>query len=186
MQTNILSAVARLSDCHLLDEVKRLAARERDVTAELIAHLAEIEERGLHHAAGFGSMFEYCRDALHLSEYAAYGRIEAARAARKFPVILEMLVEGSLNLTTVGLLGRHLTRDNYREVLVAAQGRSKREVEELVARLHPQPDVPSSIRKLPSANPVAAQAAPLPAAPLTASPSTLPPPAFLPPPPASS
>src|SRR2546426_5007790 len=160
MQTNILSAVARLSDCHLLDEVKRLAARERDVTAELIAHLAEIEERGLHHAAGFGSMFEYCRDALHLSEYAAYGRIEAARAARKFPVILEMLVEGSLNLTTVGLLGRHLTRDNYREVLVAAQGRSKREVEELV---------------------VAAQVAPLPAAALTASPSTLPPPAILPP-----
>ena len=47
MQTNILSAVARLSDRHLLDEVKRLAARERDVTAELIAHLAEIEERGL-------------------------------------------------------------------------------------------------------------------------------------------
>src|SRR5437773_6825126 len=156
MQTNILSAVARLSDRHLLDEVKRLAARERDVTADLVARLAEIEERGLHKAAGFGSMFEYCREVLQLSEYAAYGRIEAARAARKFPVILEMLVEGSLNLTTVGLLGRHLTRDNYREVLVAAQGRSKREVEELVARIHPQPDVPSSIRKLPAANPVAA------------------------------
>src|SRR2546427_2004833 len=108
MQTNIFSTVARLSDCHLLDEVKRLAASERDVTAELIAHLAEIEERGLHYAAGFGSMFEYCRDALHLSEYAAYGRIEAARAARKFPVILEMLADGSLNLTTVGLIGRLL------------------------------------------------------------------------------
>jgi len=186
MQTNILSAVARLSDRHLLDEVKRLAARERDVTAELIAHLAEIEERGLHHAAGFGSMFEYCRDALQLSEYAAYGRIEAARAARKFPVILEMLADGSLNLTTVGLIGRLLTRDNYREVLAAAKGRSKREVEELVARLHPQPDVPSSIRKLPAAKPVAAQDAPLPVAAPTPSPSTLPPPAILPPAPAHS
>ena len=129
MQTNILSAVTRLSDRDLVDQVKRLAARERDVTAELVAHLAEIEERGLHHAAGFGSMFEYCRDALQLSEYAAYGRIEAARAARKFPVILEMLVEGSLNLTTVGLIGRLLTRDNYREVLAAAKARSKRDVE---------------------------------------------------------
>src|SRR2546427_7962791 len=175
MQTNILSAVARLSDCHLLDEVKRLAARERDVTAELIAHLAEIEERGLHHAAGFGSMFEYCRDALQLSEYAAYGRIEAARAARKFPVILEMLADGSLNLTTVGLIGRLLTRDNYREVLAAAKGRSKREVEELVARLHPQPDVPSLIRKLPSAKPVAAPDALLAAAAPAPAPSALPP-----------
>src|SRR3989441_30221 len=181
MQTNILSAVSRLSDRDLVDQVKRLAARERDVTAELVAHLAEIEERGLHHAAGFGSMFEYCRDALRLSEYAAYGRIEAARAARKFPVILEMLVEGSLNLTTVGLLGRLLTRDNYREVLAAAKGRSKREVEELVARLHPQPDVPSSIRKLPAAKPVAAPDALLPAAAPTPAPCALPAPAVLPP-----
>src|SRR5947207_515335 len=156
MQTNILSAVARLSDRHLLDEVKRLAAGERDVTAELIAHLAEIEERGLHHAEGFGSMFLYCRQVLLLSEHAAYGRIEAARAARKFPVILEMLAEGSLNLTAVGLLGRHLTRDNYCAVLDEAKGRSKSEVEVIVARIHPQPDVPSSIRKLPAANPVAA------------------------------
>src|SRR2546428_10159563 len=176
MQTNILSAVARLSDRHLLDEVKRLAARERDVTVELIAHLAEIEERGLHHAEGFGSMFLYCRTALQLSEHAAYGRIEAARAARKFPVILGMLAEGSLNLTAVGLLGRHLTRDNYRAVLAEAKGRSKSEVEELVARLHPQPDVPSSIRKLPAAAPVPATAC--------LAPSALPAPALLPPAPA--
>ena len=67
MQTNILSTVARLSDRHLLDEVKRLAARERDVTAELIAHLAEIEELGLHHAEGFQSMFLYCREVLSLN-----------------------------------------------------------------------------------------------------------------------
>src|SRR5438552_18683227 len=149
MQTNILSTVARLCDRDLIDQVKRLAGCERDVTSELIAHLAEVEERGLHQAEGFDSMFLYCRQILLLSEHAAYGRIEAARAARKFPIILEMLAEGSLNLTTVGLVGRHLTRDNYREVLAAAKARSKREVGELVARLHPQPDVPSSIRQLP-------------------------------------
>jgi len=177
MQTNILSTVARLSDRHLLDEAKRLAARERDVTAELIAHLAEIEERGLHRAEGFGAMFKYCRGMLQLSEHAAYGRIEAARAARKFPVILEMLAEGSLNLTTVGLLGRLLTRDNYREVLAAAKGRSKSEVEELVARLHPQPDVPSSIRKLPAPTPVAVPDVLLPAAAAAPARSTPPAPA---------
>src|SRR3989442_6667773 len=175
MQTNILSTVARLSDRHLLDEVKRLAARERDVTAEIIAHLAEIEERGLHHAEGFDSMFLYCRQILLLSEHAAYGRIEAARAARKFPILLQMLAQGSLNLTAVGLVGRHLTRDNYREVLAAAKARSKREVEELVARLHPQPDVPSSIRKLLEVKLVAAPGALLPASAPTYAPSVLPP-----------
>src|SRR5881296_2235214 len=186
MQTNILSTVARLSDHHLLDEVKRLAARARDVTAELIAHLAEIEERGLHHAEGFPSMFAYCRAALRLSEHAAYGRIEAARAARKFPVILEMLADGSLNLTAVGLLGRHLTRDNYRDLLAAAKGRSKGEVEVIVARLHPQPDVPSSIRKLPEVKPAAAPGALIPVAAATPAPSALPAPAVQPPPPAPS
>src|SRR5439155_14473377 len=123
------------------------------------------------------------REVLRLSEHAAYGRIEAARAARKFPVILEMLSDGSLNLTTVGLVGRHLTRDNYREVLAAAKGRSRREVEELVARIHPQPDVPSLIRKLPAPKAVAAQDTVLPAAAATPDLSAVPAPVLPPPPP---
>jgi hypothetical protein len=43
------------------------------------------------------------------SEHAAYGRIEAARAARRFPVLLDLLAEGSLHLTAIGLLAPHLT-----------------------------------------------------------------------------
>jgi hypothetical protein len=125
-------------------------------------------------------MFLYCRVVLQLSEHAAYGRIEAARAARRFPVILEMLADGSLNLTAVGLLGRHLTRDNYRAVLEEAKGRSKSEVEVIVARLHPQPDVPSSIRKLPVAT-VPEPATESRTAPASPVPSALPAPAVLPP-----
>jgi hypothetical protein len=86
---------------------------------------------------------------LHLSEHAAYGRIEAARAARRFPVILKLLTEGSVTLTTVCLLARHLTPTNHREVLDAARNKSKRDVEHLIARLQPRPPVPSTIRKLP-------------------------------------
>ena len=41
---------------------------------------------------------------LHLSEPVAYNRIEAARAARRFPAILQMLGEGSLSLATLRLL----------------------------------------------------------------------------------
>ena len=36
-------------------------------------------------------------------------RIEAARAARRFPRILELLAEGAITLTAVGLLAPHLT-----------------------------------------------------------------------------
>jgi hypothetical protein len=87
---------------------------------------------------------------LHLSEHAAYGRIEAARAARRYPVLLEHLADGSITLTTITLLAPVLTADNHVELLEAARRKSKRQVEELVATRRPMPPVPSSIRKLPT------------------------------------
>ncbi len=149
MADGILTELSRLSDAELVSRVGDLASRERGETAELVAHLAELDTRDLHLRAGYGSLFTYCRDALRLSEAEAYNRIEAARAARRFPLILDLLAEGSLNLTTVRLLARHLTIENHREVLESARGKKKAEVEEIVAGLWPQPDVPPSFRKLP-------------------------------------
>jgi hypothetical protein len=148
----MLSAVAQLSNTELLARVKHLAEREREATAALIAHLAELDARRLYLAEGCSSLFTYCTQVLHLSEHAAYGRIEAARAVRRFPVILERLGDGSMTLTTVGLLAAHLTPENHRDLLDTARHRSKRQVEELVARLRPQPAVPSSVRRLPTAS----------------------------------
>jgi hypothetical protein len=85
-----------------------------------------------------------------LSEDAACNRIEAARACRRFPVILDLLASGEVTLTSVRLLGRHLTPENHQAVLDRAGGRSRREIEALVAELAPQPDVPSSVRRLPT------------------------------------
>jgi hypothetical protein len=155
MNTHIDGA-RTLSDDELLARTKDLAARARRTTTELIAHLAEVETRGLHLASGYGSMFVYCRDALHLSEHAAYHRVAAARAARRFPVILDRLAEGAVNLTTVRLLSQHLTDANHLEVLESARGRGKGEVKRIVARLAPVPDVPTLIQKLPAPAPAAA------------------------------
>src|SRR5215207_1122455 len=94
--------------------------------------------------------FSYCCQALHLSEHAAYHRIEAARAARRFPLILDRLAEGALNLTTVKLLARHLTDSNHAALLESARGRNRSEVAAIVAGLAPAPDVPTTVRKLPA------------------------------------
>ena len=117
----MLSAVGQLSNHELLARVKHLAEREREATAALIAHLAELDERRLYLAEGCSSLFTYCTQVLRLSEHAAYGRIEAARMVRRFPVLLERLEEGSVNLTTVGLLAAHLTHENHRELLDMAR-----------------------------------------------------------------
>ncbi len=142
--------MAQLSSRELLARVKDLAAHEREATAVLIAHLAELDRRRLYLAEGYSSLFTYCTQVLHLSEHAAYRRIEAARVVRRLPVILERLADGSLNLTTVGLLAAHLTSENHRDLLDKVQYKRRRHVEELVAHLHPQPPVPPTVRKLPS------------------------------------
>jgi predicted DNA-binding ribbon-helix-helix protein len=87
---------AELSDRELLAEVKRLAEQERVATSALIATLAELDARRLYLGEGCSSLFSYCTRVLHLSEHAAYGRIEAARAARRHPVILDMLAAAEL------------------------------------------------------------------------------------------
>jgi hypothetical protein len=148
-------APAQWSDRDLLSEVVRLAACEREATSALVALLAEVDARRLHLAEGCGSLFAYCTERLHLSEHAAYHRIEAARAARAFPVILDHLRDGSLTLTAVTLLWPHLTVENHGRLVAAACGRSKREVEVLVRGVAPQPDVPASVRRLPAASSVA-------------------------------
>jgi hypothetical protein len=143
------SLAATLSDAALLVHVSRLAERERHVTADLIASLAELDARRLYLGAGCSSLFTYCTEILHLSEHAAYGRIEAARAARRFPLILARLAEGAITLTTVCLLAPFLTDDNHEQLLEVARHKRKREVELIVATARPQPIVPSTIRKLP-------------------------------------
>ena len=149
MGEDVLSRAQHLSDRDLLARVKLLAQHEREATVALVGHLAVLDERGLYLGEGFASLFTYCTQVLHLAEHAAYNRIEAARAARRFPVILNMLANGSVTLATVRILAPHLTPANHGDLLAAARHRSKRQVEELAAQFHPQPPVLSSIRRLP-------------------------------------
>ena len=127
---------------------------EHQATARLIALLGEVDTRRLYAPQGYSSLFTYCVQSLHLSEPAAYLRITAARAARRFPAILELLSQGALHLTAISLLAPHLTANNHAAVLDAARHKSKREVEQLIARLQPQPDAPAVVRKLPVPRPL--------------------------------
>jgi hypothetical protein len=148
MTSNLLSSVATLADRDLLTAVEQAVASERESTARLIAHLVEIDARRLYAAEACESMFLFCVERLHMGEHAAYHRIAAARAARVFPIILDLLADGSVHVTTVRLLAPHLTEQNHRELLDAARHKTRREVERMVAALAPQPPVPAVIRKL--------------------------------------
>jgi hypothetical protein len=55
-------------------------------------------------------------------------------------------------LTAVRLLAPQLTDENQAALVEAAAGKSKRELEVLLAARFPKPDVPTVVRKLPAAN----------------------------------
>jgi len=159
----------QLSNSDLVAQLKRLLGNEREATARFVAYLGEVDERRLYLAEGYSSLFRYCTGALAMSEDETFFRIHAARVARSFPVILDMLAAGAIHLTTVRLISSHLTAENESELLSAVSGKSKRDVEHYLAARFPQPGPSDSVRKLP----VPKLAAPAPLAPLSNTPATV-------------
>jgi hypothetical protein len=153
MKNDTFGCLRALSDAALVAGLKSFLARERSDTAGIVAHLAELDTRDEFLREGYSSLFVYCRDALGMSEGEAYNRIEVARAARRFPVVLDMLSDGRVHLTAVRLLAPHLTADNHADVLASARGKTKLEIQEIVARLAPRPDAPTSVRRVPASRP---------------------------------
>lgn len=146
---------SRFSDGGLTIELARLIHTERGATSDVVACLAEFDLRRLYLPQGFSSMFTYCRDHLHLDEGAAYRRIEAARASRRFPEILTMLASGAVTLTNLVLIAHHLSEANHTELLAEITHKTKAQVEIIAARLKPKPDVPASVRRLRASAPIA-------------------------------
>ena len=146
----VVEEVTRLADAELIAGLQRWVRADRSVTARLLAHLGEVDARGLYRERAWSSMFAYVVEELHMSESEACVRIAAARLGRRFPRVVELLAEGAVHLTAIKLLGPHLTADNYDQVLERARGKTAREIERLVAELAPRPDVPSRMRKLPA------------------------------------
>ncbi len=140
--------LAALSDDALLAGTRRLVAAANCTLAALLAHLAEVEARGIHRARACSSLYTYCIYELRLSEDAAFRRAKAARLCRRFPALCDAVAAGELHLTGLLMLGPHLTEENSGEVLARARFRTKREIAKLVRELDPLPDVPARVEPL--------------------------------------
>lgn len=147
--------LTHLPDAVLLRDLAEIVARNRDITATLLAHIAEVDVRRLYVAAGYSSMFAYCLEELRLSEDGAYKRIRAARAARQFPALFIAVADGRLHLTAVSLIAPHLTVENLGELIEAATHRRKSEIEGWLARRFPLLHLCARERVMPVIRPIA-------------------------------
>lgn len=132
----------------LLAQLKDLVGASNQLTSVILAHLAEVEARSIYREVACSSLYAYCVYELRLSEDESQRRILAARAARRFPVLFEMLESAAIHLTGIVLLAPHLTDENHAELLDRARFRTKREIQKLIAEVAPQADVPAKIEPL--------------------------------------
>jgi hypothetical protein len=143
-----------ISDDELEAGLSGLLGAGARVEARIVAHLAEVETRRLHLLAGYSSLYDYCRKRLGLSEYEAFIRIAAARVARNYPLVFEMLERRELHLTAICEVREYLTAENHRELFEAASGKTKLQIREALAQRFPRADVPASLKKLPALEPL--------------------------------
>ena len=121
-------------------DIRAAAVRERTDTADFLSLIAEYDALRLYVEDGYASMHAFCVGELLLCEESAYKRIQAARAARKFPQLLPALAEGRLHLSAIFLLAPHLTAENIDELVGASTHKSFRFVRDLIARRLVEPE----------------------------------------------
>jgi hypothetical protein len=90
----------------LLAATAGLAKRAQALLADLLAHLAELDERRLYLELGFPSSFAYCTVSLGMCESSAGRRIFAARVCRKYPRAFARVACGELNLSALCAMAR--------------------------------------------------------------------------------
>ena len=137
--------LTHLADAALLRDLTTLVAKDRITTAELLAHLAEVDARQLYLPAAYPSMFAYCVGELRLSEDCTAKRIQAARTARRCPSLFAAVADGRVHLAAVILLSPHISSENAEELIEAAAHKTKAEIEALLAGRAPELEMPAQV-----------------------------------------
>ncbi|MGE4132377.1 MAG: HNH endonuclease [Bdellovibrionales bacterium] len=130
-----------IPDGELIERTDSIVKREREVLAEVLQHLREIERRRLFSTLGFRSLFDYATKRLGYAEDQAARRISAMRLLRDLPELEPDVRQGSLTLTNMAMaqtLFRHamvgdFSKDRRLELLQDLRNKSKREAEHIIA-----------------------------------------------------
>lgn len=136
----------KLSNNELLSRLERFVEEERERMHSFLAWLGEADRRKCLEDLGYTSTFDYCVRRLKLSHDEAYRRIHAARAAVTRPQILAALADGQLTLTAVSKLAPFVRRFDAPDLIARAEGKTSRQLEEMLAPLRPEPEKRDLVR----------------------------------------
>ncbi len=147
-----------LTSDRLLSETKIIVSEERRITAKLIEHLAEINQRLLFLKLGYSSLFEFVTKELGLSEGAAQRRIQTMRLVTDLPETRQAFENGSLSLSNAAKLqsyfhatkkaGKAKTIEEKKAIAKNAENRSQSQCDRMLFELSPELPTPEKTRIL--------------------------------------
>jgi hypothetical protein len=149
----MIDKCTQADDEALIRELKFVVERERRNLAAVLVVLGEYGYRRLYRDEGYYSLFEYCMRVLKYDESSAYRHITAARVVRQYPHALPLVESGELTLTSILILAPVLTTENNAVMFKEARGKSRRELETIVAGKNPLPARMDYVRTLPAPPP---------------------------------
>jgi len=145
------------SDPCLIDDLKKLVARERQTLSRILDHLREVETRRLYLARGFPSLFAWMRSELGYSEASAQRRIAAMHLIKEVPEVVEDIKQGEISLSVVSQVQSYFRKENQKrrekrelplpkaeklKLLSQLKGSSSRECERKLILLSPELNLP--------------------------------------------
>jgi len=88
-------------------------------------------------------MWTFCTERLRMSEGETSRRLNAAKLVRRFPSILGRLERGDVHLSALRKLGPYLNEENVDAILDEATGKTRSQLDEMIARRFPRPNAPT-------------------------------------------
>ena len=132
-----------MSDDELLSRIASLCLEGRRLVARLLVYIIEVEDRGLDKTSACSSMWEFCTERLRMSEGETSRRLNAARLVRRFPSLLGRIERGEVHLSALKQLRPYLDEENVDAVLDEAKGKTRSQLDDMIARRFPRPNAPT-------------------------------------------
>jgi hypothetical protein len=131
-----MTSLKGMSNGELINQLKKLVAQEHNLTLTILPHLVEVERRKIYVEKAYSTLTEYCIHELGYGESSAWRRVRAARVIADVPEVFDLMTRRQLSLSTVLQVANVLDARNKGSLLPRIVGKSKREIERILAEYH--------------------------------------------------
>jgi 5-methylcytosine-specific restriction endonuclease McrA len=119
----------------IVEKLKLLVANERKISAEIIEHIQEIDQKKIYLQMGFANLYSFLTEYIGYTAASAQRRIEAARLLTSVPEVKENLKSGSLNLSQVSMVSQMIRQKQKEQPAVKFNPSDKKALIESVKGL---------------------------------------------------